>query len=111
MEDYRREVYRVLREISIKLTDRLMENITKQKFFDQLALEQQFYDHSLRAKVLRYDSYYLSRYLYHLRMAEWHDITPPDCGTRSWWDGINTGCGSMAGQSVASSISIRLGSE
>lgn len=54
-----------------------MENITKQKFFDQLALEQQFYDHSLRAKVLRYDSYYLSRYLYHLRMAEWHDITPP----------------------------------
>ena len=58
-------------------------------------MEQQFYDHSLKAKILGYDSYMLSRYLYHLRMVEWHENTPPICGKRSWRDGINLGCASM----------------
>lgn len=43
-----------------------------------MAMEQQFYDHSLKAKILGYDSYMLSRYLYHLRMVEWHENTPPN---------------------------------
>ena len=54
-----------------------MNNINKKDFFHQMAKEQQFYDHSLRARILGYDSYMLSRYLYHLRMAEWHEIAPP----------------------------------
>ena len=52
-------------------------NYTKREFFKEMDREQSFYDHSLRARLLRYDSYFLSRYLYHLRMAEWYMITPP----------------------------------
>ena len=54
-----------------------MNNINKKNFFRLMAMEQQFYDHSLKAKILGYDSYMLSRYLYHLRMVEWHENTPP----------------------------------
>ena len=50
---------------------------TFQDFSLKMAREQSFYDHSLRARLLGYDSYNLSRYLYHLRMIEWHEITPP----------------------------------
>lgn len=62
-----------------------------------MAMEQQFYDHSLRARLLRYDSYMLSRYFYHLRMVEYHELffPPPICGTSSWWGGINTECAIM----------------
>ena len=42
-----------------------------------MAMEQQFYDHSLRARLLRYDSYMLSRYFYHLRMVEYHELFFP----------------------------------
>lgn len=50
---------------------------TKKEFLKQMAIEQQFYDHSLRARILRYDSYFLSRYFYHLRMTEWYELAPP----------------------------------
>ena len=49
---------------------------TKEEFLKQMAKEQQFYDHSLRAKILKYDSYMLSRYFFHLRMVEYHELTP-----------------------------------
>lgn len=69
---------------------------TKKEFLKQMAIEQQFYDHSLRARILRYDSYFLSRYFYHLRMIEWYELAPPHlCGIKSWWDGINLECASM----------------
>lgn len=51
-----------------------------------MAMEQQFYDHSLRARLLRYDSYMLSRYFFHLRMVEYHELTPPHL-----WDKIIVG--------------------
>lgn len=51
-----------------------------------MAMEQKFYDHSLRARILKYDSYMLSRYFYHLRMVEWHELTPPNL-----WDKIMVG--------------------
>lgn len=51
---------------------------TKDEFLKQMAEEQKFYDHSLRARILGYDSYMLSRYFYHLRMVEWYELTPPD---------------------------------
>ena len=72
-----------------------MNNVNKKDFFHQMELEQHFYDHSLKAKILGYDSYMLSRYLYHLRMVEWHETTLPICGIGSWWDGINLECASM----------------
>lgn len=50
---------------------------TKKEFLKQIAIEQQFYDHSFRARILGCDSYMLSRYLYHLRMAAWYEIAPP----------------------------------
>lgn len=50
---------------------------TKDEFLKQMAEEQKFYDHSLRARILGYDSYMLSRYFYHLRMVEWYELTPP----------------------------------
>lgn len=50
---------------------------TKKEFLKQIAVEQRFYDHSYRARILGYDSYMLSRYLYHLRMAAWYEIAPP----------------------------------
>ena len=50
---------------------------TKKEFLRLMAKEQQFYDHSLKARILGYDSYLLSRYFYHLRMVEWHELTPP----------------------------------
>lgn len=50
---------------------------TKEEFLKQMAKELQFYDHSLRAKILKYDSYMLSRYFFHLRMVEYHELTPP----------------------------------
>lgn len=68
---------------------------TKEEFLKQMAKEQQFYDHSLRAKILKYDSYMLSRYFFHLRMVEYHELTPPICGTSSLWGGINTECAIM----------------
>lgn len=71
---------------------------TKKEFLKQMAIEQQFYDHSLRARILRYDSYFLSRYFYHLRMTEWYELAPPQhtfCGIKSWWYGINLDCVSM----------------
>ena len=68
---------------------------TKKEFLKQIAIEQQFYDHSLRARILRYDSYFLSRYFYHLRMIEWYELAPHLCGIKSWWDGINLECASM----------------
>lgn len=68
---------------------------TKKEFFEQMAMEQKFYDHSLRARILKYDSYMLSRYFYHLRMVEWHELTPPICGIKSWLGGINTECANM----------------
>lgn len=51
---------------------------TKDEFLKQMAMEQNFYDHSLRARLLQYDSYMLSRYFYHLRMVEYHELTPPN---------------------------------
>lgn len=74
----------------------MRKDMTKQEFLRQMASEQRFYDHSLRARILRHDGYMLSRYLYHLRMVEWHEITPPIYGTSAWRHGINTGCGTMA---------------
>lgn len=71
---------------------------TKKEYFKQMNMEQQFYDHSLRARILQYDSYFLSRYFYHLRMIEWYELAPPIhifCGIKSWWDGINLDCVSM----------------
>ena len=70
---------------------------TKKEFFEQMAMAQKFYDHSLRARILKYDSYMLSRYFYHLRMVEWHELTPPkkNCGIKSWLGGINTECANM----------------
>lgn len=70
-------------------------NYTKKEYFKQMAIEQQFYAHSLRARILRYDSYFLSRYFYHLRMIEWYELAPPKCGIKLWWDGINLECASM----------------
>lgn len=71
-------------------------NYTKKEYFKQMAIEQQFYAHSLRARILRYDSYFLSRYFYHLRMIEWYELAPPQkCGIKLWWDGINLECASM----------------
>lgn len=61
----------------MKPIDNMSRDKSKQEFFHQMAMEQQLYDHSLRAWILQYDSYMLSRYLYHLRMVEWHEITPP----------------------------------
>ena len=55
-----------------------MEKNFKQDFFNEMNREQSFYDHSLRARVLRYGSYFLSRYFYHLRMIEWYTLTPLD---------------------------------
>lgn len=68
---------------------------TKDEFLEQMAMEQKLYDHSLRAWLLRYDSYMLSRYFYHLRMVEYHELTPPIYGTRLWLLGINMECASM----------------
>lgn len=53
-------------------------NYTKKEFLLEMAKEQQFYDHSMKARMLGYDSYLLSRYFYHLRMVEWHELTPPN---------------------------------
>lgn len=58
---------------------------TKKDFLKQIAIEQQFYDHSYRARILGYDSYMLSRYLYHLRMAAWYEIAP------TFWHKLLTG--------------------
>lgn len=49
----------------------------KRDFFDDVDREQAFYNHSLKARILRYDSYFVSRYFYHLRMIEWLEVTPP----------------------------------
>lgn len=68
---------------------------TKDDFLKQMAIEQQFYYHSLRAWLLRYDSFMLSRYFYHLRMVEYHELTPPIYGTSLWLGGISTECASM----------------
>lgn len=54
---------------------------SKELFKRQMNMEQQFYDHSFRARILGSDSYMLSRYLYHLRMASWYEIAPPHFGT------------------------------
>lgn len=51
-------------------------------------MEQKFYDHSLRARILRYDSYFLSRYFYHLRMIEWYELAP---STHILWHKIMVG--------------------
>lgn len=68
---------------------------TKEEFLRQMAEEQKFYDHSLKARVLKYDSYLLSRYLYHLRMVEWYELSPPICCEKLLQVGINTECESM----------------
>lgn len=49
----------------------------KKHFFEEIHREQMFYNHSIRARLLRYDSYYIARYLYHLRMIEWLSSPPP----------------------------------
>lgn len=35
--------------------------------------EQAFYDTSFKARILRYDSFFIGRYLFYLRYAEWYD--------------------------------------
>lgn len=54
-----------------------MKSYTKQEFLFEMAKEQAFFDQSLKARILRYDSYFISRYFYHLRMIECHELTPP----------------------------------
>lgn len=54
-----------------------MKFYTKQEFLFEMAKEQAFFDQSLKARILRYDSYFISRYFYHLRMVECLELTPP----------------------------------
>lgn len=49
---------------------------TKKEYFKQMIIDQLFYEHSLRARILRNDSYMLSRFFYHLRMMKWYELAP-----------------------------------
>lgn len=68
-----------------------MKFCDKQEFFSEMAAEQAFYNHSFKARMLGYDSYFVSRYFYHLRMIEWLEVTPPHkhYSRRCCWGGIS----------------------
>lgn len=46
----------------------------KKEYRQQIIQEQSFYDTSFRARVLKYDSFYIGKYLKSLRWAEWYDM-------------------------------------
>lgn len=45
------------------------------RFKEKRKSEQNFYHPNLRAFVLRYDRWYISRYLYHMRCAEYYGVS------------------------------------
>lgn len=50
--------------------------MNKVEYKHEMDVERKFYDHSLKAFLLRYDSYYIAEYLKVLRWAEWYDRQP-----------------------------------
>lgn len=47
--------------------------MNRKEFRSEVQQEQKFYDTSIRARILGYDSYYIGRYLNCLRWSEWYD--------------------------------------
>lgn len=54
----------------------MIKQMTKKQFFEEMHREQMFYNPSIRARLLRYDSFFIARYLFHLRMIEWYELFP-----------------------------------
>lgn len=50
-----------------------MKIYPEKEYRKKIKEEQLFYDTSLKARLLSYDSWFMGKYLLHLRYAEWYD--------------------------------------